>query len=419
MKTAAVIATCDTKHAETQFLCGCLRDAGIKALVIDVSVGQGEAPQGADIQRGNVLAAAGLSWENIKDKPKGELIHLMQDAIKITARKLYNEGAINGIISTGGVQNTNIAVSAMQTLPLGFPKVMATTIASGARPFRSVVGDKDIVIIPSIADFSGLNTITRTIIANAAAALAGLITFAGKSIQKGSKIIVGLSLMGVTNQAAVFITDELQKAGIETIGFHTTGAGGHIMEQLALDGILDAVFDLTTHEITSEYFGGGFSYGAVNRLVKLFEAGIPVIVSTGGLDFVDYAVADCPLDLDKRKYNKHNAELAHIKITAQEASAVGKIFAERLSRAKEGTLLLVPTNGMRLNTKPGESLYDPEVDKNLVAAIKENAAPSVVIKEIRGNINDEDWSRAAAREMLDLLKEAGLVKPPQQQGDSL
>jgi uncharacterized protein (UPF0261 family) len=299
----------------------------------------------------------------------------------------------------------------MQILPLGFPKVAATTIASGARPFQSVVGDRDIVVIPSIADFSGLNAITRTIIANAAAALAGLITFAGKPLQKSAKITVGLSLMGVTNQAAVFITDELGKAGVETIGFHTTGAGGRIMEQLALDGILDAVFDLTTHEITSEYFGGGFSYGALNRLVKLFESGIPVMVSTGGLDFVDYAVADCPLDLDKRKYNKHNVELAHIKITVEEARAVGKIFAERLALAKEGTLLLIPTNGMRLNTEPGGNLYDPEVDRNLISTIKENAPPSIVIKEIDGNINDENWSRAAAREMLGLLKEAGLIKP--------
>jgi uncharacterized protein (UPF0261 family) len=411
MKTAAIIGSCDTKHDELQFACGCLRDAGINPLVIDVSVGLGEPAQDADILREDVLAAAGLSWDAVKDKPKGELIRLMQDAIKITVLKLYNEGAVHGVLSIGGVQNTNIATSAMQILPLGFPKVVATTIASGSRPFQSVVGDRDIVVIPSIADFSGLNAMTRTIIANAAAALAGLVTFAGKPLQKSANITVGLSLMGVTNQAAVFITDELRKAGIETIGFHTTGVGGRIMEQLALDGILDAVFDLTTHEITSEYFGGGFSYGALNRLTRLFEAGIPVVVSTGGLDFVDYAVADCPLDLGKRKYNKHNAELAHIKITVEEARAVGKIFAERLSLAKDGVRLLFPTNGMRLNTEPGGNLYDPEVDRNLISTIKENAPPSIPIKEIDGNINDENWSRAAAREMLDLLKETGLIKP--------
>jgi uncharacterized protein (UPF0261 family) len=410
MKTAAVIASCDTKHAEVQFACGYLRDAGINPLVIDVSVGLGESVRWADIRREKIFAAAGLSWDDLKDKPKGELIRLMQAAVKITVLGLYNEGAINGILSIGGVQNTNIAVSAMQTLPLGFPKVVATTIASGARPFQSVVGDKDIVVIPSIVDFSGLNIITRTIIANTAAALAGLITFAGRPLQKSEKTIVGLSLMGVTNQAAVFITDELGKAGIETIGFHTTGAGGRIMEQLALEGIIDAVFDLTTHEITSEYFGGGFSYGAVNRLVKLFEADIPVVVSTGGLDFVDYVVAGCPLDLTKRKYNKHNAELAHIKITVDEARAIGKIFAERLSRAKDGVRLLIPTNGMRLNTEPGGNLYDAEVDKNLISTIKENVSPSVVIKEIEGNINDEGWARAAAGEMLDVLECAGLYK---------
>jgi uncharacterized protein (UPF0261 family) len=410
MKTAAIIASCDTKYAEVQFVCECLRGAEINPLVIDISVGLGEPVFRADIDRKNIFGAAGLAWDNIKDKPKGELIRLMQDAIKITVLKLHNDGVIDGILSIGGVQNTNIAVSAMQTLPLGFPKVVATTIACGARPFRSVVGDKDIVVIPSIADFSGLNTITQAILANTAAALAGIITFAGKPLQKSAKPVVGLSLMGITNQAAAFITDELYRAGIETIGFHTTGTGGRIMEQLALEGIIDAVFDLTTHEITSEYFGGGFSYGALNRLVKLFEAGIPVAVSTGGLDFVDYAIADCPLDLTKRKYNKHNAELAHIKITVDEARAIGKIFAGRLSRAKNGVRLILPTNGMRLNTEPGGNLYDPEVDNSLISTIKENVPPSVMIKEINGNINDESWARAAAREMLEVLGDAGVYR---------
>jgi uncharacterized protein (UPF0261 family) len=321
---------------------------------------------------------------------------------------LYKRHEFDGIIAIGGVQNTSIAAGAMQMLPIGFPKVAATTIASGSRPFQSVAGDKDIVIIPSIADFSGLNTITKTIIANAAGALAGLVTFAGSSIQKSDKTVVGITLMGVTNSAAAYVTDELARAGVETIGFHATGAGGRIMEQLAEEKILDGILDLCTHEITSEYFGGGFSYGALNRLVKPLESGIPMVICTGGLDFVDYAVAACPLDLSKRKYNKHNSELAHIKITVDEAREIGEVFAKRLAHAKNKTPVLIPADGMRLNTGPGESLYDPDVDAALAAAIQEHAPASVVIKSSRGNINDENWARNAAREMLTVLRDAGL-----------
>ncbi|MDR2478497.1 MAG: Tm-1-like ATP-binding domain-containing protein, partial [Treponema sp.] len=397
----------DTKCAEVQFLCERLHDARIAPLVINISVGLGESALCADIGREQVFAAAGLAWQDIRDRPKGELIRLMQEAVKVTVRDLHERGKINGIIAIGGVQNTSIAVGAMQMLPIGFPKVVATTIASGNRPFKSVVGNKDIVVIPSIADFSGLNVITRAIIANAAAALAGLVTFAGRPLEKSGKVVVGISLMGITNVAAAFIVDELSKAGIETIGFHATGAGGSIMEQLAEEKIIDAILDLTTHEITAEYFGGGFSHGAFERLLKPLKSGIPVLVCTGGLDFVDYSIADCPLDLSKRKYNKHNAELAHIKITVNEARDIGKIFAERLAWGKNGVTVLIPKNGMRLNTRPGESLYDGDVDRALVDSIKKYAPDTAVIKEIDGNINDESWARSAAREMLKILISSG------------
>ncbi len=308
------------------------------------------------------------------------------------------------MLSIGGVQNTTVAANAMQALPIGFPTVLLTTVASGSRTFASVAGDKDIVIIPSISDFTGINIMTRRIIANACACVAGMALHAGEAIAKGNRPVVGLTLMGVTNNGAVAAVEELDRLGIEAIGFHSTGVGGRIMENLAEEGVLDGILDLTTHEITSEFFGGGFSFGASHRLVKPAELGIPLVVAPGGLDFVDFGVGDFPSRMDERVYNMHNPSLAHIKILPDEAKKIGKIFAERLNLAAQGVLLLLPTEGMRKNTRKDGNLYSPETDNALLSAILSHVGPNVRIETIPGNIDDEAWGKAAARAMADELR---------------
>ncbi|WP_312642485.1 Tm-1-like ATP-binding domain-containing protein [Hydrogenoanaerobacterium sp.] len=406
MKTIAVIASCDTKYKEVAYIRECLKKAEVKALVVDMAIGFGRSYE-ADISREEVVQSVGFKWDEVKDRTKGELMILITDAVKATVLGLYKEQKIDGVLSVGGVQNTTVATSAMKLLPIGFPKVMATTIACGQKPFGPVVGDKDIVVIPSISDFTGLNSITRTVIANACACACGLVQYAGRPLQKGDKPVVGITLMGVTNTGVCAAVEELERIGIEAIGFHSTGVGGAIMEQLAQGGILDGILDLTTHEITSEYFGGGFSYGTAQRLIKPIEQGVPMVVSTGGLDFIDFAKSEFPPRMEERVYNMHNATLAHIKILPDEAAEIGKLFAQRLNRASEGVKLIIPTNGMRKNTKPGENLYYKEVDDVLIKTITENVNENVHVEIIEGNLNEEDWGVRAAHAMVDELKRRG------------
>lgn len=179
------------------------------------------------------------------------------------------------------------------------------------------------------------------------------------------------------------------------------------MEQLALSGTLDGILDMTTHEITSEYFGGGFSYGAKNRLTATLEAGIPMVVSVGGLDFVDFDRDHFPPRMDERVYNMHNELLAHIKILPEEAAQVGRIFAQRLNHAKRPVTLVLPTEGMRKNTRPGENLYSKETDEALLRAICENVAGGVTIVRQEGNLNDRDWGRRIAHLMAQELESCG------------
>ena len=380
-----------------------LADDGVNSLVLDMSIGLGE-PRGADITREEVFANAGLAWDEIKDQTKGALMELMTEAMRAMVLKLYQEHRIDGVLSAGGVQNTTVAMTAMQALPIGVPKVIASTVACGKKPFELVVGARDITVLPSISDFTGLNMMTRTILANACACAAGMTLFAGKPLQKPKRPVVGVSLMGITNEGCCAAIEELDRLGVEGIGFHTTGVGGTIMEKLALDGLLDGILDMTTHEITSEYFGGGFSYGANDRLMKTAEAGIPMVVSVGGLDFVDFDKEHFPPRMDERVYNMHNASLAHIKILPDEAEQIGTIFADRLNRTARPLKLVLPTEGMRKNARKGGNMYSKETDEALLGAIRSRCSSKIEILELDGNLNDADWGRRIARLMAEELK---------------
>lgn len=418
MKRIAIISSCDTKQKEAGFMAQCLRDYGVEPLVVDMSIGLGQ-PSGADISREEVFAAAGLNWDEIRVKTKGELMALMTDAMRATILKLYRDGRIDGVMAAGGVQNTTVAMSAMQLLPIGVPKVIASTVACGSKPFASVVGLRDIVVLPSISDFTGLNMMTRTILSNACACAAGMVLHAGQMPQKPARPVVGVSLMGITNEGCCAAIDELERLGVEAIGFHTTGVGGQIMEQLALDGQLDGILDMTTHEITSEFFGGGFSYGAKNRLTAPLKAGIPMVVSVGGLDFVDFDKEHFPPRMEQRVYNMHNEQLAHIKILPDEALEVGKIFAARFDSAAAPVTLVFPTEGMRKNTRAGENLYAPQTDAVLLETIRANLSPNVRMETLEGNLNDRDWGRRIARLMVRELRERGVNVPEIEEGRQL
>ena len=407
MKAIAIIASCDTKSKEVVFMQECIRNNGCRPFVIDISIGLEDPIIKADMGREKVVENVGVSWNDVKDNTKAELIIIMQNAVKVAVLRMYAQKRISGIVSVGGVQNTYVAVSAMLALPIGFPKVMATTIASGRREFDSVVGDKDIVVIPSISDFTGLNLITRSIMLSACACVCGMAQNAGAVPKKTGRIVVGVTLMGVVNKGACAAINELERLGLEAVGFHSTGVGGGIMEDLACQGIIDAVLDLSTHEITSEYFGGGFSYSPNSRLLKITELGIPLVITPGALDFVDFARSEFPHDIDIRKYNMHNGELAHIKILPHEAKEVGRILAERLNRAKNGAVFLIPTDGMRQNGRHGEALYDQETDEALISAVINNINDRVVVRKIEGNLNEEEWGKQAARQMYDLLESKG------------
>jgi len=407
-KTIAIILSIDTKEAEARFLKSYIEKKGHKALVIDVSA-RGEYDFKPDITREEVCRAGGNEFSEIKDAPKNVVIQAMMDGVKAIVPMLYAEGKFDAIISAGGLQNTLMAAGAMQTLPIGVPKVIVSTVSCGERKFEPFVGIKDIVLIPSIADITGINAVTEVILSNAAAAVIGMAEEA-KSLPRDGRLRVGTTLMGVTNASAVQAAEILQKEGIEVISFHSTGVGGRYFEYLINEGLINAAMDLSLHEIIAQdVFGLGFSAGAPGRLKVGAEKGIPMVVAPGALDFIDVYVKDFMEgiigDYRKRKYNLHNNQVAHVKAFPEESRKAAQLVVERLNEAKGPVTVLLPLKGLRADSLPGQKLYDPDVDNAILDTLRNGLNSNIKIVEVDANILDMEFSRKAAEEMIALVKD--------------
>lgn len=403
-KTIAIIASLDTKEAEVEFLKGMIEQLGCKTFIIDVGAKDSESIV-PHIRAEDVARAAGREW-NGYSVPKHEMILGLMDGIAALMPELYAGGNFDAVLSIGGAQNTVIGVSAMKALPVGLPKLMVSTIACGQRTFESFVGTKDIVLMPSIADISGVNNLTRTILSNAAAAIVGMAEHAGIPFKSGQqKLIIGATLMGVINTGVAEAVKLVEKAGFQVISFHSTGVGGRAMEEFIQEGTIGAVMDLSLHEITSEMFGKGFSTGAYDRLTAACNAGIPQVIAPGGVDFIDFYVNELPKDLSTRKYVYHNSNIVHVKLMEHEIVKVGEIIAERLNKSRGPVTVLIPLRGLRQNTSPGEALYSPEVDNAFIEVLHRGLRREIKIVDVDANINDRIFSKAAAAELLGMLEQ--------------
>jgi uncharacterized protein (UPF0261 family) len=304
----------------------------------------------------------------------------------------------------GGLQNTIIGARAMQRLPIGVPKLLVSTVASGQRTFDPMVGTRDVTIMSSVADLAGLNRVSKTVLANATAAMAGMVHHAGKELPRPSGITVGTTLMGATNDGVDRAARFLELAGLEVVAFHSTGAGGRALEELIDQGVITAVLDLTLHEIVYEHFGCGFGFGAGPRLTAGARCGLPMVICPGGIDFICQWNHELFSDIDSRQMIWHNAQLAHVKLRPNEILAVCGLITTRLNQATGPVTVLLPRAGLRSFTKPGEPLHDPKLDQLVFNYFESNLKKSIPVKYVEASIMDQSFSRQAADELLNLLK---------------
>lgn len=403
-KTIAVIASLDTKAKEVMYVLEGIRRLGYQTLVIDVGV-KGEQPFKANFGPEDVAAAAGLAWSEIKIQEKRVRITAMARGLEALVPMLYAQGRFSAVLSLGGAQNTLMGTSAMRALPLGVPKLMVSTMASGNRTFDPLVGTKDLMLMHSVADISGINLITTSVLDNAVAAICGMAGRAGSAVQHPGHLVIGASMLGVTNDGVCRAVSLLEESGFEAVTFHTTGAGGRALEDLIREGLIGAVLDLTLHEIVCEFFGG-YASGANNRLIAAAEAGIPQVVTPGAADVVDYSVTALEglPDWETRPHIYQAPTILHLKLHPEETAVIGSVIAERLSASRGPVTVVWPRGGLHQFSFPNGPLWYPETDEALLRSLREGLRPDIRVIEVDANINDPAFSEAASRAMLELLE---------------
>lgn len=400
-KIIAVIASLDTKETEILFLMEIFQQSGHDVFIIDIGAEKSSLVK-SQINAIDIAREAGHEWVSPMDVPKHKMIDVLKLGVSTLIPRLYERGAFDALISIGGLQNTTIAVSAMKTLPIGFPKVMVSTVASGRRHFETIVGYTDIIAIPSVADFAGSNIITDTVLRNAASAIIGIVEKAGKPLCHSDEMLIGLSTMGVVNKGSARLIKRLKKRGYQVASFHSTGVGGKIMDDLIDQEIIKATIEFSLHEIIGELFGG-YSSGAGKRLVKSSIKGIPQLIIPGACDFIDLNTSGLEKEMLKRKHVYHNSDLLHLKLLKSEIVEVGELIASRLNESKAPVTVVIPLKGFRVDTGKGEALYSPEIDMALVKVLKEKIKNEIKIIEVDANINDDKFSLVVINELEKLL----------------
>lgn len=400
MKTVAVLGTFDTKGKELKYIKECIEEHGLKTLCINTGVF--EPVVEPDISSAEVAAAVGADINAIVEKrDRATATEVLSKGTEKLIPQLYAEGKFDGIISIGGSGGTSLATPAMRQLPLGVPKVMVSTMASGdVSPY---VGTSDIVMIPSVVDAEGLNDISKVIFSNAANAVVGMVQNR-KEIESDGKPLLAATMFGVTTPCVKAAEEYLHEQGYDVLVFHATGTGGKCMEALIDQGFIKGVLDLTTTEWCDEVVGGVLNAGP-DRLTAAGKNGIPQVVSVGALDMVNFGPMDTvPAQFKDRNLYKHNPTVTLMRTTADELKSIGHEIASRLANATGKTTLILPLKGVSMIDVEGQPFYDAEADKALFDTLRtELEGTNVEIVELDTDINDKEFAVAAAKKLISLL----------------
>jgi uncharacterized protein (UPF0261 family) len=404
--SVVIIGTLDTKGEELGFARDVIEAAGLDVHLIDTGV-MGDPEIEPDTTAAEVAAAADTTLDHLReDAERGEAMEAMGEGAAAIATQLHEEGVLDGVLGLGGSGNTSIATTAMRALPVGVPKLMVSTMASGdVEPY---VGAKDIAMMYSVADIEGLNQLSRRVISNAALAVVGMVANE-PDIEVEERPTIGITMFGVTTPCVQTAREYLEDNGYETIVFHATGTGGQAMENLVRQGIIDGVLDVTTTEWADELVGGVLNAGP-NRLDAAAETGAPQVVSTGALDMVNFGPRDSvPEEFEGRQFHIHNPQVTLMRTTPAENAELGEIIGEKLAAATGPTALFLPLKGVSMIDVEGEDFYDPEADQALFDALREHVGDTVELVEMDTDLNDEEFALAMARRLDEYMREAGLV----------
>lgn len=402
-KTIVVLATLDTKGREADYLRQQIEKFGDRALIIDTGV-VGEPACTADISREEVAEAGGMPLAQILGHPSRDVAApVMAAGATAIVTRLAGEGKVHGIVSMGGTQGTTLSTKVMRALPYGFPKVMVSTMASGnVAPWVDI---KDVTMMFSVTDILGLNPVSRKILANAAGAVCGMAAVE-VTLESEEKPLVGVTTVGITTQGAMKAIEVLEAAGFETIVFHAIGPGGRAMEQLMREGVIGAVLDFSTIEVSNEMYHALLA-GGPDRLTTAGKLGLPQVICPGAIEVLVYNEPETvPPPYNTRTLIRHSPQITDVRLNKDEMTAVGKEVARRLQHTHGDAVFMIPTAGYDSYAVKGEGFYDPEADAAFVAEVKAGLPPSIKIVERDTHIEDPAFAEEAARTLIGLIQAA-------------
>ena len=398
-RTALIVGTFDTKGAELRFIRDRLRAYGVPVRTVDLSTSG--KPSRADVTPPQVAAMHPGGSAAVFSSDRGASVTAMAEAF---ARWIDRERGIGGVISAGGSGGTTLATAGMRRLPLGVPKVMVSTVASGQ--VAAYVGSADIMMLYSVADVQGVNAITEQVLGNAAHALAGMIAASPSPEEREARRrlarpAIGMTMFGVTTPAVQGIAQRLE-GDFDCLVFHATGAGGRSMESLADSGLLAGMIDLTTTEVADMLVGGVFPCDG-DRFGAAIRTGLPYVGSVGAMDMVNFGPRDTvPEKFRNRRFVVHNANVTLMRTTPDENRAMGEWFGERLNRMEGPVRLMLPEGGVSALDAPGKPFHDPEADAALFDALEQTVrqTPRRRIERVKANVNDDAFVSAMAAAFL-------------------
>ncbi|WML37858.1 Tm-1-like ATP-binding domain-containing protein [Clostridium sp. OS1-26] len=400
MKTIAIAGTFDTKGAEYSYVKELIESLGLGTFTIHTGVF--EPTFKPDVSNSEVAEAAGTDIRTLVSKKDRALAtEVLSKGMEKLLPELYKQGKFDGIISFGGSGGTSLVTPAMRALPIGVPKVMVSTVASGNT--SQYVGTSDIIMMPSVVDVAGLNSISTKIFSNAVFAIAGMVKFEDTKVMD-KKPLIATTMFGVTTPCVTAAREYLEARGYEVLVFHATGIGGQSMEALIDAGFIEGVLDLTTTEWADEIIGGVLNAGP-HRLEAAAKNHIPQVVSVGALDMCNFGPYDTvPIKFEGRNLYKHNPTVTLMRTNIEENEAIGKKLVEKLNMAKEKTALFLPLKGISAIDIEGQPFYGVEEDKVLFDILRNGINKNVVeVVEMDCAINDVKFAEAAAQKLIDLM----------------
>jgi len=406
MTTVALVGTLDTKGSEYRWMADRLAESGIDVVILDAGTHE---PRGfdadIDFPREALARAAGSEIETlVAANDRGAAVTVMGEGAAAIAQHLLEEGRLNGVLALGGSGGSSIAARAVRDLPIGLPKLIVSTMASGdVSPY---VGASDVTLMYSVVDIAGINQVSRAVLGNAAAAIAGMALAHAARAQEpetDDRPLIAASMFGVTTPAVDAARERLEQLGYEVLVFHATGSGGRALESLARSGLLAGVLDLTTTELADELVGGILSAGP-DRVTAAAEAGIPQVVSLGALDMVNFGPRDSvPEHFDDRLLYVHNPTITLMRTTVEENAELGRRLGNKLA-GQARTVLIVPRGGVSALDAQGMPFHDEAADEALFAAVIE-AADGIPVIVSDDHINDETLALQAADALHALIRE--------------